>query len=121
MSASTPPSPLSFEQALARLEAVVHELEEGQIGLAEGLARYEEGIGLLRQCYSLLENAERRIELLSRVGMAGEAITEPFDESAQTLVEKTAERSKRRTRRPAAESSGPASSPSESEPPAGLF
>jgi exodeoxyribonuclease VII small subunit len=113
-------TPLSFEQALARLEAVVHDLEEGQIGLAEGLARYEEGIGLLRQCYALLENAERRIELLSRVGTAGEAITEPFDEAAQTLVEKTAERSKRRSRRTTG-AAEPAANPSESESPPGLF
>jgi exodeoxyribonuclease VII small subunit len=97
--ASTPPEPPTFEQALLRLETLVHELEEGRIGLAEGLARYEEGIKLLRQCYELLENAERRIELLSKLGAAGEPITEPFDEAVQTLEEKSDQRSRRRSRK----------------------
>src|SRR5580698_2121845 len=54
-------APPDFETALARMEAIVFELEEGRIGLAEALARYEEGVGLLRQCFALLETAERRI------------------------------------------------------------
>ncbi len=91
--------PPNFEQALERLETLVHELEEGRIGLAEGLDRYEEGIKLLRQCYELLENAERRIELLSRVGVAGEPVTEPFDDAQQSLEEKSDQRSRRRTRK----------------------
>ena len=41
------PNPPSFESALARIEAIVHELEEGQTGLAESLGRYEEAVGLL--------------------------------------------------------------------------
>jgi exodeoxyribonuclease VII small subunit len=38
----------SFEECLSRLEAIVQALEEGQIPLAEALARYEEGIKLLK-------------------------------------------------------------------------
>ena len=34
-----------FEQALAELETIMHDLEDGKLGLAEGLARYERGIG----------------------------------------------------------------------------
>ena len=51
-SATEPPS---FEQALASLEQIVHDLEEGRLGLAESLARYEEGVKLLKQCHGLLE------------------------------------------------------------------
>jgi len=75
-------SPPDFEAALARLEGIVHELEEGQIGLAEALARYEEGVRLLKQCYDLLQSAERRIELLTGVDALGQPVTEGFDDSA---------------------------------------
>ena len=91
-------APPSFEDALLSLEEIVGELEEGQIGLADALARYEQGVKLLKQCYELLQHAERRIELLSCIGSAGEAITEPFDEAPQALEEKAEARSQRRSR-----------------------
>jgi len=91
---------LSFEEALARLEAIVVDLEDGEIGLSESLARYEEGIKLLGQCHGLLEGAERRVALLSGFDSEGNPVTEPFDEaSAQTLDEKSKARSRRRTHR----------------------
>jgi exodeoxyribonuclease VII small subunit len=88
----------SFEQALAQLETIVHQLEEGEIGLAEALAHYETGIGLLKQCYGLLERAERRIELLSGVDAAGNPITEPLADEASSLDEKAQNRGRRRSR-----------------------
>jgi len=68
----------SFEEALKRLEGIVHTLEEGEIGLNEALSRYEEGVRLLRQSYDLLEHAERRIELLSGVDADGNPISQPL-------------------------------------------
>ncbi|HWB10320.1 MAG TPA: exodeoxyribonuclease VII small subunit [Pirellulales bacterium] len=95
---SSPCTP-TFEQALEQLEHIVHQLEEGEIGLAEALDHYETGIGLLKQCYGLLQRAERRIELLSGVDAAGNPITEPFaDDGPQPLDEKSQNRSRRRTR-----------------------
>ena len=41
--------PLNFEQALADLERIVRALEDGQIGLEEALAHYEQGVALLRR------------------------------------------------------------------------
>jgi exodeoxyribonuclease VII small subunit len=79
--------PISFEQALASLEQVVHDLEDGQIGLAESLARYESGIKLLKHCYGLLEGAERKIELLTGVDADGNPILEAFD--AQSSLERS--------------------------------
>jgi exodeoxyribonuclease VII small subunit len=90
----------TFEEALAQLEAIVSELEEGQVPLAEGLARYEQGIKLLRQCYQQLEQVQRRIEVLNRVDPEGGAQCEPFDDRALSLEEKAASRGKRRTRGP---------------------
>ena len=63
--------PLSFEQALARLERIVAQLEEGQLGLDDSLAQYEQGIKYLKQCYRQLERAERKIELLAGVDEQG--------------------------------------------------
>jgi exodeoxyribonuclease VII small subunit len=72
----------TFESALARIECIVHELEEGQTGLAESLACYEEAVRLLKQCYGVLEKAERKIELLVGIDAAGNIVTEPFDDTA---------------------------------------
>lgn len=75
-----PPEIPSFEAALASLEAIVHDLEDGDLGLAEALARYEQGIKHLRHCYDLLEQAERKIELLTGIDAEGRAKTVPFAE-----------------------------------------
>lgn len=92
-----PREPPSFEEALGQLEAIVHELEEGEIGLNEALARYEQGVKLLRQCYDLLERAERKIEILGGLDAQGKPVTEPFDDEALSLDEKARRRSRRRT------------------------
>jgi exodeoxyribonuclease VII small subunit len=101
---------------------VVRDLEEGQVGLAEALSRYEEGVRLLKQCYSLLEQAERRIELLTGVNAAGEPITETFDERAATLEEKADHRSQRRSRpAPARTKAAPSTPRNEIDEFPGLF
>ena len=71
-----------FEQAIKRLEQIVHLLEEGDIGLSASLASYEEGVKLLRQSYDLLHRAERRIELLSGVDADGIPVSQPFQHEA---------------------------------------
>jgi exodeoxyribonuclease VII small subunit len=114
----------NFEQALTALESIVHELEDGQIGLEQSLGRYEEGVKLLRYCHALLQTAERKIELLTRVDAAGQAVTEPFDDSptaSETAGLETSSRSRRRSAKsakPAGE--GPAAS-SEIDEPGSLF
>jgi exodeoxyribonuclease VII small subunit len=89
-----------FETALSQLEAIVHDLEEGELGLEQALLRYESGVKLLKQCYGLLDNAERRIELLSGVDSAGNPVTEPFDDSPASLDNKGPSRSRRRKAQP---------------------
>ena len=88
----------TFEEALDQLEGIVHELEEGQIGLDQALQRYEQGVKSLRRCYDLLQKAERRIELLSGVDAEGNPVTQPFDDrSSLSLEEKREGRSRRRS------------------------
>ncbi|MCC7417352.1 MAG: exodeoxyribonuclease VII small subunit [Acidobacteria bacterium] len=57
-----------FEAAIAELEGVVRKLEEGDLPLEQSLALYERGVQLSRFCHARLEDAERRIELLTERG-----------------------------------------------------
>lgn len=98
---STTPSAgegLTFEQSFTKLEQIVRQLEEGQLGLSESLARYEEGVGYLRLCHQMLREAERKIALLTGVDAEGNPVTEPFDDAPLTLEEKQKSRARRRSR-----------------------
>jgi exodeoxyribonuclease VII small subunit len=57
-----------FEAAIAELESIVKKLEEGDLSLEQSLGLYERGVQLSRFCHSRLEDAERRIEILSDRG-----------------------------------------------------
>lgn len=112
------PQTLSFEQALERLESIVHELEDGQAGLNDALARYEEGVGLLKYCHAALSQVERKISLLTGIDSEGTAITEPFDEETMSLEEKQESRGRRRSQsRQPAGSPQPPTRPAESHSP----
>jgi len=84
--------PGTFEQSLAELEAIVHQLEDGELGLAESLARYEQGVKHLKHCYQLLQTAERKIDLLTGVAGDGSPLTEPFATDAAPLEESAGRR-----------------------------
>jgi exodeoxyribonuclease VII small subunit len=73
---------LSFEQAMAELERIVRELEDGQTGLEESLSRYEQGVGLLKHCYGQLRQAEQRILLLAGEDGEGRPVTRAFEHAA---------------------------------------
>jgi exodeoxyribonuclease VII small subunit len=76
---------LDFEAALARLEGLVRELEAGELGLEESLARFEEGVRLIALCSGRLRSAEVRLERLEETsdGLVGRPIDEPGDEGAE--------------------------------------
>ena len=71
-----------FEESLADLEQVVRDLEDGGLGLDDALARYEQGIGLLRACHSQLQGAEQKILQLTRVEPDGQPVLHPFRHEA---------------------------------------
>ena len=68
--------PYTFEKALARLEAIVDELEDGKLALEASIARFEEGVTLTRFLESELGRAQKRVEEL--VESAGGAATRPW-------------------------------------------
>ena len=64
----------TFESMLTDLETVVRELEDGAISLDDALARYEKGVGLLRQCFEKLKTAEQKIQQLTGVDDDGKPV-----------------------------------------------
>ena len=57
---------LNFEKALKELERLVKQLEENDLPLEEALKTFEHGINLSRYCAKCLDDAEKRIQRLSR-------------------------------------------------------
>ncbi len=116
---------LSFEGSLAELQQIVHDLEEGDLGLEASLARFEEGIRLLRSCYRILEEAEQKIEILTGTDAAGNPVTEPFDASATfegaEIPAKKPGRRRGASRSDAAAREPPASSDADERDTGGLF
>ena len=55
---------IKFEDALKGLEDIVERLEKGDLSLDETLSEYENGIKLYKQCVALLENAEKKIQIM---------------------------------------------------------
>lgn len=55
---------LKFEEALTRLETIVTELERGDLPLNDSLKMFEEGIKLSKTCLKMLDDAERRVEIM---------------------------------------------------------
>ncbi len=60
-----------FESALARLESIVKNIEGGNLPLEESLAAFQEGVGLIQQCQTLLSQAEQKVEILVKAGASG--------------------------------------------------
>ena len=58
--------PLTFEEALAKLEAIVSAIEEGDVPLEESISKYAEGIELVKKCRAILDRAEKKIQLLGK-------------------------------------------------------
>ncbi len=69
---------VKFEEALKRLEKIVEKLEAGDVPLEESLALYEEGITLFRQCSSKLEEAKKKVEILTKDGNSKKMKAETF-------------------------------------------
>ena len=70
-------SEIKFEKAMTRLESIVEELEHGDLDIDKSLEIFEEGIKMSRLCSKKLNEAEAKIEKLSK-GKKGDLITEPF-------------------------------------------
>ena len=70
-------SEMKFEKAMSRLEKIVEELERGDLDIDKSLEIFEEGIKMSRLCSKKLNEAEAKIEKLTK-SKKGELITELF-------------------------------------------
>lgn len=68
---------INFEDSMQKLEEIVESLEKGDLTLEESLARYENGIKIYKQCVTLLEGIEKKIQVLTR-SEDGQSLTKEF-------------------------------------------
>ncbi len=82
---------VKFEEALKRLEKIVEKLEAGDVPLEESLELYEEGITLFRHCSSKLEEAKKKVEILTKEGSGKKMKAEPFRTGKESEAEEAAD------------------------------
>jgi len=70
-------SEIKFEKAMTRLESIVEELERGDLNIDKSLEIFEEGIKMSRVCSKKLNEAEAKIEKLTK-GKKGDLVTGLF-------------------------------------------
>lgn len=68
---------MKFEKAMKRLENIVEELERGELDIDKSLEIFEEGVKMSRVCSKKLQEAEAKIEKLTK-NKKGELVTELF-------------------------------------------
>ncbi len=71
-------APADYEKAVSQVESIVRALESGELGLTESLEHYEQGVACLKDCHTILSEAEQKISLLSGFDADGNPITEPL-------------------------------------------
>ena len=69
----------TFEQALAKLEGIVRDMETGQMDLEKMTGAFEEGTRLITFCTQRLNAVEKRVEQLIKDKDTGEITTAPFE------------------------------------------
>lgn len=84
MSKKTQTPPKNFEDALTELERVLAEIEKGEVGLEESLAKYERGNFLIQYCRAVLNTAEKQIEQLNQ---APDVSPQPVADDAEEETE----------------------------------
>ncbi len=78
--ASKPNTP-DFEQSLQQLEGLVEQLEQGDLPIEDALKAFEQGIRLTRDCQSILQQAEQKVQLLTE--QDGEIQASDFPEQGE--------------------------------------
>jgi len=59
----------SLESHLSGLEKIVSELENGELSLEESLKKFEEGVKLTKNCQQIIDDAEKRIKIITKEGI----------------------------------------------------
>ncbi|SES09963.1 Exodeoxyribonuclease VII small subunit [Tranquillimonas rosea] len=81
MSEETPVEEMSFEEAMRALEAVVAQLESGEVELEKSIQLYERGAALKARCETKLKEAEEKVAAITLDEGGRPAGTTPLDPS----------------------------------------
>lgn len=73
----------SFEEALANLEQITKDLEQGNLSLEESLEKFDEGMKLAGFCNRKLEDAQKKVDILLKKD--GQLVSEPFEDKTEDL------------------------------------
>ena|SRR6187549_3121913 len=76
-----PTKPPAFEEGIKQLDAIVREMESGELPLERALELFERGMQLSASCRKQLEEAETRVEILMKRG--SQVIAQPFDQGSK--------------------------------------
>jgi|TARA_B110000091_G_scaffold210412_1_gene253214 exodeoxyribonuclease VII small subunit len=74
-------SAFNFEASLAELEALVQQMEQGDLTLENSLAAFERGISLTRGCQTALAQAEQKVNVLMQDAQ-GKVVEQPFSKES---------------------------------------
>ncbi|MFH1449016.1 MAG: exodeoxyribonuclease VII small subunit [bacterium] len=74
---------VKFEEALNRLEKIVKQFEENELGLEESLKLFEEGIKLSAICQDKLNEVSKKIEILTKFNEDGSLEKKTFEVSGE--------------------------------------
>ncbi|WP_296971125.1 exodeoxyribonuclease VII small subunit [Tepidanaerobacter sp. EBM-38] len=77
-------STLKYEDAIARLEYIAEQLEKGDLTLEEALTFFEEGINLIKTCSKILDEAEGKIQVLTK-DLNGDLIIQDFNGGSEVI------------------------------------
>ena len=75
------PQEAGFEESLASLEAIVDQLERGELPLEQALSLFQDGVDLAGRCQRQLEQVQRKVEILTRE--RGEIKPVPFETTSR--------------------------------------
>ena len=71
-----PVAEMSFEEAMQALEAVVSQLERGDVALEQSIDLYERGAALKAHCAAKLLAAEEKVEMIRAAEGRGVGVTQ---------------------------------------------
>lgn len=73
---------LTYEQGYDQLQEIVQQIEQGQVGIEESVARYEDAMKLIAHCRRILKQAEQKVLQLQQ-NSHGHVTLEPFETPEQ--------------------------------------
>ena len=74
----TLPKAMKYEDAMKRLEEIVEDMENNDRDMDKSLARFEEGVALVRWCSAKLEETKKKVDVLVQKG--GHLVRQPFND-----------------------------------------